>query len=461
MTNPPSLPESTNKRASTLRVSGYLIDEIGVHDRIMRWRDYGFWEFARSVDLKLSGKFIVLLFTFEGRKKPLKVDLSNTFKSTLKAIDVLEFALDQAPGLVLDPEAEQFLADVNFYKELTDNPKLECDAETRIAKANILLRLGDAKSTRKEIDPLLARGDSLESKARLIRLQTYFLESDSILARVEYSRINKLNPSYKEAQSLWACWRLAQGEEDAEELAIELIQRSDSLDDRINIENHLIRFFVKHRRYDDALNQIDNLIPIQDRFEPGQLDWLSESRKEIERLKTDKKYNRRVTFWRPLFGATIIYGILGLLGFFMFWPAISETPKLWSDLSNLRRLEDRGVIAQNGRFDPNVRDMDFGFVQLSYVFSLRDETSSIPTHYGNDILRRKIAKAILADTKSHSVTYLPESSRVSTVYPITIENYIGVIAEHAPAYLFAAIIISVALVLTIQLLYKELKYGQY
>lgn len=455
----------TDREVEVIRTSGYRIDSIGIHDRFLRWRHFGFWRYAQHGRIEITRSFLKLVFTFEGRKKPLKVDLSNTFGNALQATAILEIGILHSPSLVIEPQARGLLEDANRYLELKESTVAESDADLRLAKAELHFRLGDAKSARKELKPLTSIGGKHEERARIVRLQSYLIESDSVLARVEYEEISRQFPDNKKARRIWAIWTLVRGEAEAEAFAEKVIAENATHEDRLEVESHLINTFVRQRRYDEALQRINANLALGEQIDPDILSYAKEAKAEIERLINDKAYNRRATVWRPLFGRAFGVGLLGLVALIFLWPAVIQTPKLIADLRNLSELEGSGLIAESGQFSPSLRDLDFGFVEISYVFNLqgaeapRPGRSGLPTHHGSDVLRRSAAQAILADTKNHSVVYLPDSPFTSAVYPISQENYIGVIAKHAAAYLMATILVLVVLYYALKDLYKKIKYG--
>ncbi len=448
-----------------IAVSGYRIDSHGIHDRFLPWRHFGYWKYAKRAKLETSEKTITLTFRFDGQKKPLKVQFGNTFSNALKAVSVLEKGILHSPALVIDPPTEGFLADANQYLTFKDNESPESQADLKLAKAKLHIRLGDSKAARKETKELIASGYEHEAAARNIRLHSYLLEGDDTLARVEFETISKRFPENQEARTLWAIRLLARAENNAEDFARDAIRTSDTLENRMEIESHLVNSLVRQRRYDEALEIVETHLASSDELDHEQLRYVNEAKSEIVSLKTDKAYNRRMTIWRPLKAKVIGFGLLALVSLIFLWPAVLETPKLVSDLRALNELESSGLIASSGKFSPNLRDLEFGFVQLSFVFSLKGENAStsgrlrLPDHYGSVVLRRAAANEILADTRSHSITYLADSPFTCTVFPITQENYIGIIAKHAGAYLMAIIVLVVILFYYLKDLYKKIKYS--
>lgn len=456
---------TSDQTKGTIAVSGYRIDSRGIHDRFLPWRHFGYWEYAERAKLETSEKTITLTFQFEGRKKPLKIQFGNTFSNALKAVSVLEKGILHAPSLVIAPGAEGFLEEADRYLTLKDKNDPESQAELKLAKAKLHIRLGDSKVARKEVKELIASGSEHEAAARTIRLHSYFIEADEILARVEFEEISKRFPNNQEARTMWATWLLAREESNSEAFAHETIRTSDSLENRLEVESQLVNYLARQRRYDEALEIVETHLASSEKLDSEQLRYVKEAKADIDRLKTDKVYNRQMTLWRPLKAKIIGFGLLALVSLIFLWPAALETPKLVSDLRALNELDSSGLIASSGKFSPNLRDLDFGFVQLSFVFSRKGESASdsgrprLPDHYGSVVLRRAAANEILADTRSHSVTYLAESPFTCTVFPITKENDIGIIAKHAPAYLMAIIVLVAILFYWLKDLYKKIKYS--
>ncbi|MDQ8205657.1 hypothetical protein [Pelagicoccus sp. SDUM812003] len=446
-------------------MSGYRVDSTGIHDRFLRWRHFGFWKYAERAKLETNQKSLSLAFRFNGRKKPLKIQVGNTFSNALKMIGILEQGIINSPSLAIDPETEGFLEEANLYLGLKDTDSPELQPKLKLAKAKLHVRLGDSKAARKEVKDLIASGNEHEAAARAIRLHSYLLEADATLARVEFKTISKRFPENQEARTLWAIWLLAREESYAEAFARETIRTADLLENRLEVESQLVNYLARQLRYDEALDILDNHLVSTSEIDHQQRRGIEEAKAEIQRLKTDKAYNRRMTVWQPLKAKIIVYGILAIVALAFLWPAILETPKLTSDWQELKQLETHGLIASRGEFSPYLRDLDFGFVQLSFVFSLKGESdpaSDRPVfhdHYGSVVLRRAAANEILADTRNHSVTYLADSPFTCTVYPITKENYIGIIAEHAPAYLMAIIVLLVFLYYSLKDVYKKIKYS--
>lgn len=457
--------ETSEQTQVTIAASGYRIDSVGIHDRFLPWRHFGFWKYAERAKLESSARTISLSFRFHGRKKPLKIQFGNTLSNALKLVSILEKGILHSPSLAIDPATEGLLEDANRYLTLKDKNGSESQAELKLAKAKLHTRLGDSKAARKETKKLIANGNESELAARNIRLHSYLLEADETLASVEFEEISKRFPENQEARTMWAVWLLAREKDNAEEFAKATIRSADSLENRLEIESHLVNSLARQRRYDEALEIVDAHLISSEELDPEHLRYINEAKAEIERLKTDKAYNRRMTVWQPLKAKIIGFGLLALVALIFLWPAILETPKLVSDWQSLRELEESGVIASSGEFSPNLRDLDFGFVQLSFVFSLHGEGTPpsgrrrIPDHYGSTVLRRAAANEILANTRSHSVIYLPDSPFTCTVYPITNENYIGSIAKHAPAYLMAVVVLLVVIFYLIKDLYKQIRYS--
>jgi tetratricopeptide (TPR) repeat protein len=456
---------TSKQTKATIAIAGYRIDSHGIHDRFLPWRHFGFWKYGERARLESNQKSISLTFRFNGRKKPLKVQVGNTFSNALKMVNILEKGIIHSPSLAIDPETERFLEEANRHLTLKDKTSLESQAELKLAKAKFHIRLGDSKAARKETKELIASGNEEEAAARNIRLYSYLIEADETLARVEFEEISKRFPTNQEARAMWASWLLAREASNSEEFAHETIRTSDSLENRLEVESQLVNYLARQRRYDEALEILDKHLVSTSEIDHEQRRGIEEAKAEIQRLKTDISYNRRMTIWQPLKAKIVGYGVLILVGLFLLWPAILETPQLISDWQELKQLEASGLIASSGKFSPNLRDLDFGFVQLSFVFSLKGESASasgrprLPDHYGSVVLRRAAADKILADTRSHSVTYLAESPFTCTVSPITQENYIGIIAKHAGAYLMAIIVLVVILFYCLKDLYKNIKYG--
>lgn len=456
---------TTEKAGKSISISGYRIDSHGIHDRFLPWRHFGFWKYAKSAKLESTEKTITLAFRFDGRKKPLKIQFGNTFNNALKMVRILESGILHAPSLTINPSTEGILEDANLYLSFNDNNFVKIEEEHKLAKAKLHIRLGHSKAARKETKSLLEKGGEHELAARNIRLHSYLLEADATLARVEYEKISKRFPNNQEACTLWAIWQLTREEKNAEAFAREAIRTSSSLENRLEIESNLVNFLVRKRRYDDALKLIDAHLDSRDLLNPEQLSYANDAKSEIEKLKGDKAYNRKMTVWRPLKAKVIGYGVLALVAIIFLWPAFLETPKLISDWQTLGDLKNDGIPAANGQFRSNLRDLDLGFVNLSFVFSLRGESDTsatrrrLPDHYGSVTLRRSAANAILANTRDYTVIYLPESPSTCTVFPITNENYIGIIANHASAYLMALLLILVALYCFLKEMYKKFKYS--
>lgn len=454
-----------DQKETAISVSRYRIDADGIHDRFLPWRHFGYWKFAERASLQSSEKTITLTFRLKGRKKPLKIQFGNSFAGLLKAVTILEQGILYSPALSIDPETEGVLEDANRYLSFKDKNAPELQPKLNLAKAKLHIRLGDSKAARKEVKELIEGESEHEAAARTIRLHSYFLEADETLARVEFETISKRFPENQEARTLWALWLLAREASNAEEFAHETIRTADSLENRLEVESQLVNYLVGQRRYDEALEIVDKHLEASHEIVPEQRRSIEEAKAEIERLKTDKTYNRRMTVWQPLKAKIIGYGVLVLIGLFLLWPAIRETPKLISDWQDLKQLEASGHIASSGKFSPSLRNLDFGFVQLSFVFSLKGERTStasrpiFPDYYGSVVLRRAAANEILADTRSHSITYLPDSPFTCTVYPITKENYIGIIAKHAGAYLMAIIVLLAFLFYYLKDVYKKIKYS--
>ncbi len=433
-------PDTSNAKQQPYRVSGYRIDRIGIHDRYLPWRHFGFWKYARSVRLKHDYSRLTLVFIFEGRKRPLKIQFSNTFKNTLKAAKVLELGLRFSSTLVLEPNTRKFLEKVLDYQTAAEDPSKAESPEQRLTKAELLLEIDETKAARREVKKLLETGGKAEEEARLIRLQSFFIEGDDILAKAEYNELGKRFPDNHQTKILWAIWNLLRETNSAESYAREVVRSTPNPGDKIEVESHLSRFLIRKRRYDEALTLVERLLADETAEEVEAMTWLQEAKAEIEKLKTDAKYNRQQTFWRPLRRRVMAYAILGFIALALCWPAIRATPRLIEGFSNLRELEQRGQLAQSGEFNPKTSNLELGFVRLSFIFSLSGDDSKDPdtpnfhSHYGNVVLRKKAAKAILANTKNHSVVYLPESPFTCTIYPITKEVYIGVFAKYMLAY---------------------------
>lgn len=435
-----------------------MINEDGIRDRLFKRRYYGYWKFARKVYIE-QGKFFNLIFLFEGRKRPLKLRLTPNFKTAINSAQIIEYAKKRAPDMQIHHSAKDFLESASKYLQFKDEHDPEGKARASLAKAEILIKIYETKSARKEIKDLDGLGEDIETEARHLSLISYMNDQDTILVEAEYSELIDRFPNHWEARSAWVQWNLNQKNEGAEDLAKEEIANCPEPQARIDMQASLISFYARSERHRDATEIIDNIFANEGDLTEEVLLWLSDAREKIRNLESNRKNGKRKISWNSMRLKALSTLAIILIAAFVFYPSIKSSINIYSEIKNLQKLEEEGVLANGELFFSSYKDDGFGFVRVIYIYNANNENNrSHSMEQGSVIMRESAVIKLSPNTNSHPVKYLTESPSISTLHPITIENYYGIFFKHSTGFLLLVIFLISMSFIWLRDRYKKYKY---
>jgi tetratricopeptide (TPR) repeat protein len=451
-----------------IKISGYLFDGKGIRDRFLSWRYFGLWENAESVCLVKHNRGnhggLDLVFEFKNCRKPVRITGSNGIKEGIKLAEVLEYVRSHVPRIKLFGDYTENLLNVyEDYRRFEKGP--EYDPETALAMARMHMASVDYNKGRKLLRDIMRPGNSLEYPALFLYLESLVEQDEEIEAAYAFRQLLERHPDDWPARKLWANYHLFHARKGTEDVVLDALSRSPDETSSRELETGLAIYLSQEKRYDESLAILEDLLAADNQIVPEEQSSLEDIRDEVFNLKTDIKYRRKETIFKPLRSMTGIILWFVFMGMIFLIPPSVALYGLIADYRIYGHLEREGKDAASYRVIKSPKKMDFGRSRVSYAFSDKPEIEIsepffgiLATSRGSVVLFNKEADKLLKHPHQYGIRYLESDRTIHSVYPIPDRILLATALNSVRSFLFLIAIVGVALWMWIGSLLKRARY---